>query len=210
MVGVVSAMSLFLGSGMGWGNRIQVVVLPVARIARVTWAMYRLMVPLVVLLLRVVTRRVLASLVMPTVRVLSVKPQVLVLFVMISLMARVLLRLPVPLVMTTVRVLQVMVLGVSPRMGARRWYWVGALATPGGGLGGRLWSVGSLVLAVFVASGVWACPRQSSRRVLMERVVKVTVLSMSLTSAVAGVATSYAEGEVGVGDDGAGGWRRCR
>ena len=63
---------------MGWGNCIQVVVLPVARIARVTWVMYRLMVPLAVLLLTVVTRRVLASLVMPTVKLLSVMPQVLV------------------------------------------------------------------------------------------------------------------------------------
>ena len=35
MVGVVQAMSLFLGWGMGLQNRIQVVVLPVARIARV-------------------------------------------------------------------------------------------------------------------------------------------------------------------------------
>ena len=54
MVGLVQAMSLFLGWGMGWGNRIQVVVLPVAQIARVMWLMYRLMVPLEVVLLRVV------------------------------------------------------------------------------------------------------------------------------------------------------------
>ena len=91
------------------------------------------------------TRRVLASLVMPTVRVLSVMPRVLVPLVMLSPMARVLqglLRLPVPLVMTTVRVLQVMVPGVSSRMGGRRRCWTWALTTPGGGLGGRLWSVG--------------------------------------------------------------------
>ena len=93
---------------------------------------------------------------------------------MLPLMARVLqgvLRLPVPLVMMTVRVLQVMVLGVCPRMGGRRWYWVWALATPGGRLAGRLWSVGSPVLPVLVASGVLACPRQSWWRVLMVRVV---------------------------------------
>ena len=39
---------------MGWGNRIQVVVPPVARIARVMWVMYRLMVPPAVVWLRVV------------------------------------------------------------------------------------------------------------------------------------------------------------
>ena len=39
MVGVVQAISLFLGSGMGWGYCIQVVVPPVAWIARVMWVM---------------------------------------------------------------------------------------------------------------------------------------------------------------------------
>ena len=29
---------LFVGGGMGWGNRIQVVVSPVARLLRVMWA----------------------------------------------------------------------------------------------------------------------------------------------------------------------------
>ena len=38
----------------------------------------------------------------------------------------------------------------------------------------------------------------------MVGVVQVTVLSMSVTSAVAGVSPGYAEGEVGVGDDGVG------
>ena len=50
-----------------------------------------------------------------------------------ALMVRVLqgmLRLTVPLVMTTARVLKVMVLGVGPRMGGRRRFWVWALATP--------------------------------------------------------------------------------
>ena len=120
------------------------------------------------------TRRVLALLVMPTLRVLSVMPRLLVPLVMLFLLARVLqgvLRLPVPLVMTRVRVLQVMVLGASSRMGGRRRCWAWALATPGGGLAGRLWSVGSPVLAVLVASGLWGCPHQSSRRVLMVRVV---------------------------------------
>ena len=166
----------FLEWGMGWGNRIQVEVPPVARMARVMWVMYRLMVPLAVVVLRVVyvTRRVLALLVMPTMTVLSVIPRVLVSLVMLSLMARMLqvvLPLPVPLVMTTVRVLQVMVLGVSSRMGGRRRCWAWALASPGGWLVGRLWSVGSPVLAVLVASGVWACPRQLWRRVLLVRVV---------------------------------------
>ena len=146
------------------------------RIARVMWVMYRLMVPLAVVLLNVVwlTRRVLAFFVMPTVRSLSVMPRVLVPLVMLSLMARVLqgvLRLPLPLVRTTVRVLQVMVLGVTSRMGRRRRCWAWALATPGRGLGRLFWSVGSQVLAVLVASGVWACPRQSWRKVLMVRVV---------------------------------------
>ena len=44
-----------------------------------------------------------------------------------------------------VRVLLVMVLGVAP-------------AIPGGGTRGWKWFVGSPVLAVLVASGVWACP----------------------------------------------------
>ena len=94
--------------------------------------------------------------------------------VMLALMLRVpqgMLRLLVPLVMTTVRVLHVMVLGVGPRMGGRQRFWAWALATPGGGPGGRWWSVGSPVLAVLVASSVGACPRESWRRVLMVRAV---------------------------------------
>ena len=153
------------------------------------------------------TRRLLALLVMPMVSVLSVIPWVLPPLVMLSLTARVLqgvLRLRVPLVTTTVRVLQVIVLGVSLQC----WAW--ALATPGGGLSVRLWSVGLPVLAVLVASGVWACPRQLWRRVPMARVVWMTVLLMSVTSAVAGVAPGYAAGEVGVGYDGVVRWRRCR
>ena len=58
--------------------------------------------------------------------------------------------------------------------------------------GRRLWCVDSPDVAVLVASGVWACPRQSWRRVLMEGVVYVTVLPMLVTSAVAGVAQGYA------------------
>ena len=69
-----------------------------------------------------------------------------------------------------VRVLLVMVLGVGPRMGGRRRFWAWVLPTPGGGPGGRWWSVGSPVLAVLVASGVGVAPRQSWRRVLMVRV----------------------------------------
>ena len=75
----------------------------------------------------------------------------------LSLMVRVLqwmLRL-------TVRVLQVIVLVVGPRRGGRRPFWAGALANPGGGPGGRWWLVGSAILAVLVASGVRAGPRQS-------------------------------------------------
>ena len=45
---------LFVGWGMGWGKRIQVVVPPVARIVRVIWVMHRLMMLLAVVLLRVV------------------------------------------------------------------------------------------------------------------------------------------------------------
>ena len=164
----MQAMSLFLGWGMGWGNRIQVVVPPVARVARVMWVMYRLMVLLAVVSLRVVlaTRRVWAVVVMPTVRVLSVMPRFLVPLVMLSRLAGVLqgvLRVPLPLVMRMVRALQLLVLGVSSRMGGRQRCWAWALATPGGGLGGRLWFVGSPVLAVLVACGVWACIRLSWR-----------------------------------------------
>ena len=39
--GVVQALPLLLGRGMGWANRIQVAG-PPARIARVMWVMYRL------------------------------------------------------------------------------------------------------------------------------------------------------------------------
>ena len=94
------------------------------------------------------TRRLLALLVMLTVRVLSVVPRLLVPLDMLSLIAR---------------VLQVIVLGVSLLMGVRRRCWAWALATPGAGLGGRLRSVGSPVMPVVVASGVWACPRLSRR-----------------------------------------------
>ena len=91
------------------------------------------------------THRVLASLVMPTVRVLPVMPWVLVPLVMqwwmlslamLALMVRVLqgmLRLTVPLVMMTMRVLQVMILVVGPRMGRYRRFWAWTLATPGRG-----------------------------------------------------------------------------
>ena len=48
------AMSLLPGCGMRWENGIQVVMPPVARIARVVWVMYWLMLPLVVVLLRMV------------------------------------------------------------------------------------------------------------------------------------------------------------
>ena len=97
-----------------------------------------------------------------------------------ALMMRVLqgmLRLTVALVMTTVRALRVMVLGMGPRMGGPRRIWALALATPGRGPGKRCRLVGSPVLAVLVASGVRAAPRQSWRRVplvrLMVRVVQV-------------------------------------
>ena len=92
---------------------------------------------------------------MLTLRVLPLMPRVLVplvmqwwivSLVMLALMVRVLqwmLRLTLSLVMTTVRVLQVMVLGVGPRMGGCRRFWVWALATPGGGPGERWLSVGS-------------------------------------------------------------------
>ena len=185
MMGVLQLMSPFLGWGMGWMNRIQVVVLRLVRIARVMWVMYQLMVLLVVPLLRVVevTHRVSAALVMPTVRVLPLMPLVLVPLVMhwwmvslvtVALMVRVLqgmLRVTVPLMMTTVRVLQEMVLGVSPRLVGCRLLLAPPLATPGGGPGWRWWSVGSPVLAVLVASGVGAGPGKSWRRVLMVRVV---------------------------------------
>ena len=93
----------------------------------------------------------------------------------------------------------------SGREFAHGWSWVWALATPGGGLGGRLWLVDSPVLVVLAASVFWACPRQSWRTVLMVVVVHVTVLLIPVTSAVAGVSPGYAEGEVGVGDDSVGG-----
>ena len=93
----------------------------------------------------------------------------------------------------------------SGREFAHGWSSAWALATPGRGRSGRLWLVGSPVLVVLVASAVWACPRQSWRGVLMVGLVQVTVLSMSVTSAVADVSPGYAEGEVGVGDGRVGG-----
>ena len=69
-----------------------------------------------------------------------------------------------------------MVPGVGLRMRGRRQFWAWALANPGGGPGGRWWSVSLPVLAVLVASGVGAAPRHSWRRVplvmLMVRVVE--------------------------------------
>ena len=108
-----------------------------------------------------------------------------------------------------VSVLLVMVVGVRPRMGGHRQFWVWGLVILGGGPDGRWWSVGSPILAVLVASGVGAAPRQSWRRVLMVRVTQVMVLSMSAASAVPGVAPGDVEGEGAVGDDAEGGWR-CR
>ena len=164
------------------------------------------------------THRVLVLLVMLTASVLPVMPRLLVPLVMpwwmVSLVMLALmvvqgtLPLTVPLVMTTVRVLQVMVLGVGLRIGGHRRFPALALAIPGGGPGGLWWSVGLPALAVLVASGVEAGPHQSLRRVLMVRLVYVMVLSVSVASAFAGVAAGYVEGEVGVRDDGAGGWLR--
>ena len=82
----------------------------------------------------------------------------------------------------TVRVLQLMDVGL--RMGGRRWFWARAVGTRGGGSSGSCWSVGGPVLAVLVASGVGAAPRDSWRRVpwvlLMVRVVDVMVLLMPM------------------------------
>ena len=55
-----------------------------------------------------------------------------------------------------VRVLEVLVLGAGPCVGGHRWFWGRALASPGGGPGGRCWSVCSPNLAVLAASGVGA------------------------------------------------------
>ena len=105
-----------------------------------------------------------------------------------ALMVRVLqemLRLTVPLVMTTVRMLQGIVLGVGPRMGGRRVFWAWALATPARGPGGRCWLVGSLVLAVLVASDVGAAPHQSWRSVplVMLMVMLVQVMGLLMPTA---------------------------
>ena len=84
--------------------------------------------------------------------------------------------------MPKARALQVMVLGVGPRIGGRWRFWAWALASPGGGPGGRWWSVSLPVLAVLAASGVSAAPRHSWSRVpwvmLVARVVQVMVLSV--------------------------------
>ena len=61
-----------------------------------------------------------------------------------------------PLTVPTSRVLQVMVLGVGPRMGGCQWFWARALGTPGRGPRWRCCLVFSPVLAVLVASGVMA------------------------------------------------------
>ena len=91
-----------------------------------------LVMPMVIVLQ--VMRRVLPSLVMPTVRVLLV----------------------MELLVQTASALQVMVLGVGPRMGGRRQFWAWALATPGGGPGGGTSSVSLPPLVVLVASGLGA------------------------------------------------------
>ena len=68
-----------------------------------------------------------------------------------------------------------------------------------------MWLVGLPAQSVLAASGVWACPGQSWRGLLILGVVLVTVLSMSVTSAVSGGFPGYANGEVGVGGVGVGG-----
>ena len=70
-------------------------------------------------------------------------------------------------------------------MGGRQWSWARALATPGGGSGGRCWSVGAPLLAVLLTSGVVrASPCHSWARVplvlLMVRVVDVMALLMPM------------------------------
>ena len=104
-----------------------------------------------------------------------------------------------------------MVLGVGPCMHGRRRFWVWGLATRGEGPGGRRWSVGDRL-----ARRSWQCwsplvsgaaPRHFWRRALLVRVAQV--LSMSVASAVAGVAPGDVEGGSAVGDDPAGGGR-CR
>ena len=103
------------------------------------------------------------------------------------------LRLMVP----RVKVLQVVILGVGPRMGGRRWFWVRALTTPDGGPGWCCWSVFSPVLAVLVTSGVEAGNEEGGAG---NGVVAAN------REGVAGFVPGDADGEGAVGGDAAGSW----
>ena len=129
-----------------------------------------------------------------------------------TLMVRVLhglLQLTVRLVLTTVRVLQVIFLVVGLRMGDLRQFWELALATPGRGPAGCCWSVGSLVLAVLVASGVRAAPRLAEGAFGDADGERGAGDGVVHADGVAGVVPGDAESEGAVIGDAAGSWR-CR
>ena len=120
-----------------------------------------------------------------------------------------LLQLTVRVVFTTVRVLQMIILVVGLRMGDRRQFWEWALATPGRGPAGCCRPVGSLVLAVWVASGVRAAPRLAEGAFGDADGGRGAGNGVVDADGVAGVVPGNAESEGALVGDAAGSWR-CR
>ena len=71
-------------------------------------------------------------------------------------------------------------MNVGLRMVGRPWFWVWAVATPGGGYCGCCRSVGATVLKVSAASGVKAAPCHSWRRVPLVLLMVRVVVGMEL------------------------------
>ena len=163
---------LFVGRGMEWGNGIQVVVLPVARLVRVMWALVD----------GVVCGGVAEGGVGDTLGVgvgdagsiVGDAPVVSACSVREGAVGSGIYGWCGANDDNSVGVVD----GGSGRELAPWWSWARALATPGGGIGRHLCLVGVPVSVVLAASGVWACSRHSCWG--------ASVLSMPLMFAVAG------------------------